>query len=101
MPPIFDDTDTAGWLESWEKFKALGALYVIPSHGHPTNIAQMCRHTKDYLTYLRSKVKELIDNGGTLHDSYDIDQTPYAHLDTFKELAKRNASRVFEQLEFE
>jgi glyoxylase-like metal-dependent hydrolase (beta-lactamase superfamily II) len=101
VPPIFDDTDTAGWLESWEKFEALGALYVIPGHGHPTNIAQVRRYTKDYIIYLRGKVKELIDNGGTLQDSYDVDQTPYAHLDTFKELAKRNASRVFEQLEFE
>ena len=34
--PIFEDTDTAGWLESWEKFEELGALYVIPGHGHPT-----------------------------------------------------------------
>ncbi|MDH3741819.1 MAG: MBL fold metallo-hydrolase [Hyphomicrobiales bacterium] len=101
IPPIFDDTDTAGWLESWEKFEALGALYVIPGHGHPTNMAQVRRYTKDYLIYLRGKVRQLIDNGGTLQDSYDVDQTPYAHLDTFKELAKRNASRVYEQLEFE
>ena len=34
LPPIFDDTDTAVWLESWENFEALGATYVIPGHGH-------------------------------------------------------------------
>ena len=101
LPPIFDDTDTAGWLESWEKFEALGAVYVIPGHGHPTNIAQVRRYTKDYLTYLRGKVQELLDEGGSLEDSYNIDQSPFAHLDTFDELAKRNASRVFEQMEFE
>ncbi len=101
LPPIFDDTDTAGWLESWEKFEALGALYVIPGHGHPTNIAQVRRYTKDYLVFLRGEIKKLIDAGGSLQDAYDVDQSAFAHLDTFKELAKRNAGRVFEQMEFE
>ena len=101
LPPIFDDTDTAGWLESWEKFEALGAVYVIPGHGHPTNIAQVRRYTKDYLVYLRGKIRELIDGGGGLQEAFEVDQSPFAHLDTFKELAKRNAGRVFEQMEFE
>jgi glyoxylase-like metal-dependent hydrolase (beta-lactamase superfamily II) len=101
LPPIFDETDSAGWLKSWEKFEALGALYVIPGHGHPTNIAQVRRYTKDYLVYLRGKVRELLDKGGTLQDAYNIDQSPFAHLDTFDELAKRNAGRVFQQMEFE
>jgi len=101
MPPIFEETDSKGWLESWEKFEALGALYVIPGHGHPTNYDQVRRYTKDYLVYLRSKVRELLDRGGDLQQAYEIDQTPYAHLDTFNELAKRNAGRVFTQMEFE
>ena len=101
VPPIFDETDSKGWLESWDKFEALGALYVIPGHGHPTNIAQVRRYTKDYLVYLRGKVGELIEKGGDLQQAYEIDQTPFAHLDTFKELAKRNAGRVFRQMEFE
>lgn len=101
MLPIFESSGTAEWLESWKNFEALGALYVIPGHGHPTNMAQVRRYTRDYLVYLRGKVGELIESGGSLQDSYDIDQSAYAHLDTFKELAKRNASRVFEQMEFE
>lgn len=101
LPPIFDDTDSEAWLESWEKFEALGALYVVPGHGHPTNIAQVRRYTKDYLVYLRGKVQKLIDSGGSLKDAFEIDQSAYAHLDTFRELAKRNAGRVFEQMEFQ
>ncbi|GAB4376807.1 MAG: MBL fold metallo-hydrolase [Kiloniellaceae bacterium] len=101
MLPIFEDTDTAAWLESWENFEALGALYVIPGHGHPTNMDQVRRYTKDYLVYLRGKIGELIDAGGGLEDAFYVDQSPYAHLDTFEELAKRNAGRVFEQMEFE
>ena len=100
--PIFDDTDTAAWLDSWETgFEALGATYVIPGHGHPTNMAQVRRYTRDYLIYLRGKIKEHLDNGGGLEDAYYVDQSPYKHLDTFEQLAARNAGRVFEMMEFE
>ena len=99
--PIFEDTQTADWLESWERFEALEALYVIPGHGHPTNMDQVRRYTKDYLLYIRGKVQELLDDGEDLQAAYEIDQSPYAHLHTFDELAKKNAGRVFEQMEFE
>lgn len=102
MLPIFDDTDTAGWIETWEnEFEALGAIHVIPGHGHPTNMAQVKRYTHDYLVHLRGKIREHIDNGGELSDAYYVDQSPFAHLDTFEELATRNAGRVYEQMEFE
>ncbi len=52
--PVFEDTDTAGWLESWKAFEALCALYVIPGHGHPTNMAQVRRYTRDYLVFSAS-----------------------------------------------
>lgn len=101
MLPIFDETGTADWIESWKNFEKLGALYVIPGHGHPTNMAQVRRYTRDYLVYLRGKIQAHMDKGGTLKDAYYVDQKPYAHLDTFNELAKRNAGRVYEQMEFE
>lgn len=101
MLPIFEETDTAAWVESWENFEALGATYVIPGHGHPTNMAQVRRYTLDYLVYLRGKIREHIDAGGELTDAYYVDQSPYEHLDTFEQLATRNAGRVFEQMEWE
>ena len=102
MLPIFDDTDTAAWVETWENgFEKLGAVYVIPGHGHPTNMAQVRRYTHDYLVYLRGKIREHIDNGGGLDEAFYVDQSPYEHLHTFKELATRNAGRVFQQMEFE
>ena len=102
MLPIFEETDTAGWVETWDtEFEKLGAVYVIPGHGHPTNMAQVRRYTYDYLVYLRDKIREHIDNGGELDDAYYVDQSAYAHLDTFEELATRNAGRVYEQMEWE
>lgn len=99
--PIFDHTDTAGWVETWPLFEGLGATYVIPGHGHPTNYAQVRRYTHDYLVFLRGRIREVIEAGKGLEDSYYVDQSPYAHLHTFNELATRNAGRVFEAMEFE
>ncbi|MCV6547103.1 MAG: MBL fold metallo-hydrolase [Cohaesibacter sp.] len=102
MLPIFDHTMTADWLETWDnEFEKLNATYVIPGHGHPTNMAQVRRYTKDYLKYLRGKIGTHLENGGSLKDAYYIDQSPYKHLDTFEELATKNAGRVYEQMEFE
>ena len=102
MLPIFQETYTADWLETWDNaFEPLGATYVIPGHGHPTNMDQVRRYTRDYLIYLRGKVQEHMDAGGDLAEAYYVDQSLYAHLDTFEELATKNAGRVFEQMEFE
>ncbi len=102
MLPIFQDTVTKDWIETWDtEFEKLGALYVIPGHGHPTNMAQVRRYTRDYLVYLREKIRAHIDNGGTLDDSYFVDQSPYRRLDTFEELATKNAGYVFVEMEFE
>ena len=102
MLPIFQHTYTADWLETWEnEFEPLGATYVIPGHGHPTNMAQVRRYTRDYLVYLRGKIRAHLDAGGDLSEAYYVDQSPYAHLDTFEELATKNAGRVYEQMEWE
>lgn len=102
MLPIFENTITADWIQTWDtEFEALGATYVIPGHGHPTNMDQVRRYTRDYLIYLRARIAEHIEAGGDLAGAYYVDQAPYAHLDTFEELATKNAGRVFEQMEWE
>ena len=99
--PVFEYTDTAAWLQTWEKFAALGAEIVIPGHGIPTTMAEVTKYTKDYLVYMRSEIAKVIEEGGELQDAYKIDQSAYAHLDTFKELARHNVGRIFRSMEFE
>lgn len=102
MLPIFEHSMTADWLDTWDNgFEPLSATYVIPGHGHPTNMDQVRRYTRDYLVYLREKIGAHLEAGGDLADAYYVDQSPYAHLDTFEELATKNAGRVYEQMEFE
>ena len=99
--PIFEETDTSLWLESFEKFVAMDAEIVIPGHGDPTTMDVVTQHTKDYLLFIRKQIQAVIDNGGDLTDAYNVDQSPFAHLDTFRELAKRNAGMVFQAMQFE
>lgn len=102
MLPIFAHTCTKCWLETWDTaFEPLAPTYVIPGHGHPTNLAQVRRYTRDYLIDLREKIGAHIDAGGELIDAYYVDQDRWRGLDTFDELATRNAGRVFEEMEWE
>ncbi|SDG05370.1 MBL fold metallo-hydrolase [Sulfitobacter delicatus] len=102
MLPIFAHTMTADWIETWETaFEPLAATYVIPGHGHPTNMDQVRRYTRDYLVYLRDQIGAHLEAGGDLAEAYYVDQSPYKSLDTFEELATKNAGRVYEQMEFE
>ncbi|WP_084260469.1 MBL fold metallo-hydrolase [Thiothrix lacustris] len=99
--PLFEDTDTDAWIDTWAKLEALKPTHIIPGHGSPTNLAEVTQYTKDYLVYLRTKVGEILENGGTLQDAYKIDQSAFAHLDTFDELSLANAGMVFREMEFE
>lgn len=103
MLPVFPETDTAEWLETWvNEFTPLAQnAIIIPGHGDPTDFEQVDTYTRGYLEYLRAKVAELLDEGGTLADAYEIDQQPYMFLETADELAGKNAGRIFEAMEWE
>ena len=101
MLGIFPDISTADWLESFETMMELDAEHVIPGHGGPTDMATIKKYTYDYITFLRDKVAEILENDGDLNDAYNIDQSEWAHLHVFKELAVKNAGRVFQEMEME
>ncbi len=99
--PVFEDTDTAGWLETWNKFAALNAELVVPGHGSPTTMKEVTLYTHDYLQYMRGEIAKILDDGGSLIDAYKVDQSMYRHLDTFDELAGLNADHIYRSMEFE
>jgi glyoxylase-like metal-dependent hydrolase (beta-lactamase superfamily II) len=102
MPPIFEGTCTSCWIDTWDsKLMPLNPTYLIPGHGHPTNLAQVTRYTRDYLLDLREKIGAHIEAGGDLAGAYYVDQSAWAHLDTFEELATKNAGVVYAEMEFE
>lgn len=99
--PVFDDSDTAGWLQTWTEFENLQPEVVVPGHGHQTTIDVVSKWTIGYLEYMRGEIATILDDGGSLIDAYNIDQSAFSHLDTFDELAGLNADRIYRAMEFE
>ncbi|RUM85849.1 MAG: sulfurtransferase [Candidatus Thioglobus sp.] len=99
--PILKHTDSQGWIETWDKIEALEPNIIIPGHGAPTDLATTTKFTKDYLVYMRSEIEKVLDDDGGLNDAYAIDQSQYHDWDTYNELYRQNASRLFKQMEFE
>jgi glyoxylase-like metal-dependent hydrolase (beta-lactamase superfamily II) len=99
MLPVFPETETLKWVETFDLFVATGAKHVIPGHGEPTNMATVKRETKGYLLYLQEEARKLLDEDLGLDEAYRIDQSAYRYMDTFDELATKNAGRVFQEIE--
>ncbi|MFT7685167.1 MAG: glyoxylase-like metal-dependent hydrolase (beta-lactamase superfamily II) [Candidatus Azotimanducaceae bacterium] len=98
---IFPDTDVKSWIESFENLANLEPLFIIPGHGSPTDINSIQETTQGYLQFLTQAVLDILDDDGGLAEAYAIDQSEYAHLKTFNELATKNAGRLFQTLEME
>ncbi|NQZ53146.1 MAG: MBL fold metallo-hydrolase [Piscirickettsiaceae bacterium] len=99
MLPVFPDTKTLDWIETFDLFSAMDVTHVIPGHGAPTDMATVTRETKGYLDYMHAEVTKLLDDDLGLDEAYLIDQSAYQYLDAFDELAKKNAGRIFQELE--
>ncbi len=98
---VFPDTNTAGWITSFERMAALKPAVVIPGHGGPTTLAEITLWTLDYLKFLRAEVEKILEDDGELGEAYEIDQSVYSHLDVFDELAAKNAGRIYQEMEAE
>lgn len=98
---VFDDTDTGAWIESFDRMSELNPTVVIPGHGEPTTLNVVNRETRGYLVFLRNAIIAILESGGGLDEAYKIDQSQWAYLDTFEELAGKNAGRVYQHLEFD
>ncbi len=98
---IFPDTNVEAWIESFDVMASLEPEIIVPGHGEPTDIETVRWTTQGYLQFLTTKIEEILDNDGGLDDAYGIDQSAYAHLNTYRELAVKNAGRLFQTMEME
>ena len=99
IPGVFPETDVQEWLASYDRMRRLPIRLIVPGHGHPTIENDTKETTYNYLKYLWEASMAILDEGGGLSEAYEIDQSAFAHLDTFDELAVKNAGRVFQQVE--
>lgn len=98
---VREPSNAKSWIESFEAMAALNPEHLVPGHGPATDLAKAKADTYDYLKNLRTKMAEYIDNGGDIIGSVNVDQSAFKYLKQFDMLAKRNAQKVFSEMEWE
>ncbi|BBB27084.1 MBL fold metallo-hydrolase [Amphritea japonica] len=89
------------WLAAFATIEALNPTTIVPGHGMPADLSKAQKETRDYLQLLRTEVAQLIEAGADMEDATLIDQSAYSYLKVYKSLHKRNALRVYEEMEWE
>jgi len=101
MLGIHPTSDVAEWQKSFHMMASLNPQYIIPGHGHPTNMAGAKRDTGDYLDWLVDKVgaaiEEWIEMDETIDSLADADQ--FKHLEHYDSWHRRNINQTYLQLE--
>jgi len=92
--------NSASWVQAFDKLVALNPMMIVPGHGRPTTIKVARRDTRDYLSFLRSEAKRILDAGGSLQDAVEkVNQVRFRSLVNFDLLALRNMNQVFQEVE--
>lgn len=89
------------WIDAFRAIQALEPEHIVPGHGQPTDLAGAERDTLRYLLFLREKVGELLEAGEDMSAAASIDQSAFSYLGVYEQIHKRNAQRVFEEMEWE
>lgn len=98
---IVDVSSLNDWIDSFAALEALAPAHVVPGHGGPTTLARAQAETRDYLLNLQTSIRALIAEGKGDRAAVNVDQSRWAALGNFEQLAKRNALAAYFQLEFE
>jgi len=101
MLGILDHSHSKSWAQVFQDMAAYHATYLVPGHGHPTNMEKAKADTYDYLIFVRDVVARFMKAGGDISDVGKIDQSQFKYLKNFDTLAGRNAQRVYSELEWE
>ena len=94
-------SNSKSWVAVLASIADLQPQWVVPGHGKAAGFEAVQRDTIDYLTTLRERVREFMDEGGTLDEISKVDQSEFSYLAVSDQLAGRNAHQVFQEMEFD
>lgn len=101
--PFVGDADSAAWLKALERLAALKPSYLIPGHGAAASDAvATLQFTRQYLTYLRQKMGEAVENFVPFDEVYaQTSWQQYEKLPAFHEANRANAYNTYLLMEKE
>lgn len=93
---ILPDSHVGSWIKAFDRLKTFGHATFIPGHGKPGKLADFAFPTREYLALLDAHMSQALENGVDLQTAIDtLDQSRFAKLENFEELAGRNASWTY------
>ena len=82
--------------------RGYGKVTFVPGHGKPAPLSAFEFPTRDYLSLLRKHMRRALEQGMDTQDAIrTLDQSKFAKLENFQELAGRNASFAYLEAEVE
>jgi len=101
MLGVSNVSNSKSWIKVFESIAALHPKYVVPGHGHVTNLQSAKKDTYFYLLDLRRQVKQFMQDGHDISDIGKLKFSKYQYLKNYDSLAGRNAQQVYIELEWE
>lgn len=100
MLALFVYTDTLAWVDTFERFMAFTpeGTIIVPGHGVPTDMATVKQDTYDYLKWMHREIQTIIDNGGSLREAENLDQSQFSHRQVYEQTYTGNSRHIFEEL---
>lgn len=98
---IGPQSNSASWIEVFDKMADLLPVHVIPGHGHATTPEHAIKDTYDYLVHLRREMGAYMAVSDDIINSVHVDQSAFEYLFNFEQLAGKNAQQVFTEMEWE
>ena len=102
MPGVLPFSSARDWLASFAAMEKLEPRTIVPGHGQVCDLVRARRDTRDYLTLLRSHMKQAIEQGADLQTAItSLDQSAFRYLQHYELLSGGNASRTYLEMETE
>lgn len=104
MLAVARESNTSSWMNVFREIEDLNPRYIIPGHGHATDIKTARADTYTFLQLLRKSVKTFIEQGGQIENVSSLKEyplSPYERLIGYDMLLGRNALHVYMELEWE
>jgi len=85
-----------GWIAAYDTLRKYQDALFVPGHGEPGRLSGFEHSTYQYLTMLKERMDDAIDQGLELQSAIDrLDQTAWKDLADFDALAGRNAHQTY------
>ena len=99
---VLPDGNVKSWIQAFDDLRAFGAATFIPGHGKPDKLKAFEFSTRDYLMLLHTHMSKMLEAGVDLQTAVEkLNQSAYAKLENFEELAGRNANLTYLEREAE